>query len=125
MEKQSGRKKDLQTLAVVAAALLVLSLIFRKPVFAALALGLLALALASAKASARLAALWLRFSEVLGAVNAKVVLGAVYFLLLTPVAFLFRLFNGPGVKAKADPAAATYFKERKHLFVPADLQDPW
>lgn len=125
MQRTSGRKKDLKTLGVVAAALLVFYFIFRKPVLALLAFGLLATALASGKAAARLAALWLGFSEVLGAINTRLVLGAVYFLLLTPLALVFRMLHGSGVNAKADPAAATYFEVKKHLFVRADLEEPW
>ncbi|MBI4351932.1 MAG: hypothetical protein HY550_10870 [Elusimicrobia bacterium] len=125
MQKKSRRRKDLETLAVLAAASLICSLLFRKPAFIGLALALLALPLVSPKAAERLAGLWLGFSGVLGAVNTRLALGAVYFLLLTPVAFLFRLLHGGALNAKADPAASTYFEERKHLYVPADLEEPW
>ncbi len=123
MEIKNSRWKDFATLAVLAAASLIIFLLFRAPVFAGLALALLALPLVSPKAAARLAALWLRFAEVLGLINTRLLLGAVYFLLLTPLALLFRLLHGGS--AKADPAATTYFEERKHLFAAADLEKPW
>ncbi len=125
MAKKTQSRKDFETLAVLAAAALVCFLLFRKPAFAGLALALLALPLISRKAASRLAALWLGFSEVLGAINTKLLLGAVYFLLLTPLAFFFRLFHAGGFNAKADPAARSYFEEKKHLFAAADLEEPW
>ena len=125
MKKPAPREKDLETLALLAAVSLVFNLVFHKPVFILLALALLVVALAFEKAAARLAALWLGFSEVLGGVNTRIVLGAVYFLLLTPLAFVFRLFNGQGLRAKADPALETYFTGRKRLFAAADLEKPW
>ena len=125
MRKHIAREKDLETPALLAAASVVLYLVFRKPVFLLLALGLLLLALFFRKAAARLAALWLAFSAALGAVNTKIVLGAVYFLLLTPLAFVFRLLHGGGAGSKADPAVPTYFIKKKHLFVPGDLENPW
>lgn len=125
MAKKTRSRKDFETLAVLAAASLACFLLFRKPAFAGLALALLALPLISRKAASRLAALWLGFSEILGAVNTKVLLGAVYFLLLTPLAFFFRLFHRGGFNAKADPAAASYFEEKKHVFAAADLEEPW
>lgn len=124
METKTRRRKDFETLAVLAAASLICFLIFRKPVFAGLALALLALPLVSPKAAGRLAGLWLDLAGALGAINTALMLGAVYFLLLTPLALVFRLAGG-GFKAKADPDAETYFEEREHLYVAADLEDPW
>ncbi len=125
MAKKKQSRKDFETLAVLAAAALVCFLIFRKPAFAGLALALLVLPLIPGKAASRLAALWLGFSEILGAVNTKVLLGAVYFLLLTPLALVFRLLHRGGFNAKSDPAAVSYFEEKKHVFAAADLEEPW
>jgi hypothetical protein len=125
MTEKNSRKKDFQTLTILAAVLLLFYQVFHKPVFGLLAAVLLVIALAFKKTAARLAALWLGFSEVLGALNTKLVLGAVYFLLLTPLAFIFRLFNKNGVNSRADRGAGTYFEKNKYLFAPADLEEPW
>jgi hypothetical protein len=125
MDYKGSRKKDLQTLAVLAGALLVLYLGTRKPAFALLALGLMALGLVSGAAAARIAAAWMGFAEVLGRINSKVILGAVYFLILTPLALLLRLFSGNKVNTRADAAADTYFEAENRLFTAADLEKPW
>ncbi len=125
MAKKTQSRKDFETLAVLAAASVACFFLFRKPAFAGLALALLVLPLISRKAASRLAGAWLGFSEILGAVNTKVLLGAVYFLLLTPLALVFRLLHSGGFNAKADPDAASYFEEKEHLFSAADLEEPW
>lgn len=125
MEYKGTRKKDLRTLAVLAGALVVLYFGTRRPAFAALALGLMALGLVSATAAAKIAAAWMGFAEVLGRINSKVILGAVYFLVLTPLALLLRLFGGNRVNTRADAGAETYFEVEKRLFTAADLEKPW
>ena len=125
MEYKGSRKKDLQTLAVLAGALAVLYLGTRKPAFGVLALGVAVLGLASKRAAARLAAAWMGFAEILGRINSKVLLGAVYFLVLTPLALLLRLFYGNTVNTRADADAGTYFEVQKRLFTASDLEKPW
>ena len=125
MDYKGSRKKDLRTLAVLAVALVVLYFGTRKTVFLALAGGLVALGLVSKIAAARIAAAWMGFAEVLGRLNSKVILGAVYFLILTPLALLLRLFGGNKVNTRADASAETYFEVEKRLFTPADLEKPW
>ncbi len=125
MDYKGSRKKDLQTLGVVAAALLVLYLGTRKPVFALLAGGLMALGFTSKAAAARLAAAWMGFAEGLGRLNSKIILGAVYFLLLTPLALLLRLFGGNKVNTRADAGAKTYFEVENRAFTASDLEKPW
>jgi hypothetical protein len=124
MEQRPNRKKTLETLAILAAVLELFYLASHKALFALAALALLAVALFFRRTAASLAAAWLAFSEVIGGFNNRVVLGAVYFLILTPLAFGYRLFGGAS-SAAADPAAGSYFVEKKHLFVPEDLQKPW
>ena len=39
--------------------------------------------------------LWMRFAEVLGWINTRIILGLVFFLIILPVGLLMRLFNDP------------------------------
>jgi len=36
---------------------------------------------------------WLKLSKLLGEINSKILLSIVFFIILTPVAFLYRIFN--------------------------------
>jgi len=76
------------------------------------------------KAARRLAALCLNIPELAAAISTRIILGAVYFLVLTPTALFFRLLHGGAFNTKPGPAA-TYFEEKKHLFAPADFEEPW
>jgi len=125
MKTKVTREKALETLAVLAAASLLLFFIFKRPAFAVLATALLVLALAFRSAAAVVAGWWLKFSEVLGRFNTALLLGLVYFLVLTPMALLFRLLTGRAKYLKFDPAAQSYFRERNRVFTPADLEKPW
>lgn len=110
---------------VLAAAALVLFLVFRKNVFVFTSIGLLLLGLFFKSASARVAALWLRFAEVLAAFNTRVILGLVYFLVLTPIALVYRLFAKRHVNSPRTAFGGSYFIIRDHACSAQDLEKMW
>ena len=55
-------------------------------------------------------AAWMRFAAALGRFNNGVVLGAVFFLLITPVGWLRRRLGGDPLARRFDPAARSYRK---------------
>ena len=61
--------------------------------FAAGTAALLLLGLADNPLANLLSAGWLKLSELLGAINSKIILSLIFYLVLTPVAFIYRLFN--------------------------------
>jgi len=125
MKNLNSRKKDLETMLVLAAAALVLFLVFRKNVFIFTSIGLLLLGLFFKDASARVAGLWLRFAEVLGAFNTRVILGLVYFLVLTPIAILYRLFTKRHVNSPRTAFGGSYFIVRDHTCTAQDMEKMW
>lgn len=56
--------------------------------------------------------LWMEFAKRLHAVVSPVVLAVVYFALITPAAFLFRLFRRDSLRLQLEPHADTYWLER-------------
>jgi len=56
--------------------------------------------------------LWFRFGKLLHAVVSPVVLGAIFFLMLTPIALLMRLAGRDPLARRRDPARASYWKDR-------------
>lgn len=108
------------TLAAIFAALAVL---FREVLPAAAAAFLVLTALLSRGLTARISSAWLGFGAVLGAFNNRIVLGLIFFLVLTPVALLARLFGHDplGLRSKAGPR----FLVRERRYVPEDLENPW
>ena len=61
--------------------------------------------------------LWMRFGLIMNAIISRVVLGIVFYLIVTPFGLVFRLRGLDPLKRKWDPAAASYR-------VVSDAQDP-
>lgn len=53
--------------------------------------------------------LWAILAGKIGAFNNKVVLGAFFYAILSPVGSLMRLLGGDPMRRRPDPAAASYF----------------
>ena len=60
----------------------------------------------------------------LGWVNSRILLTIVFYLILTPVALISRIFNKDKLKLKKQEGG-TLFTTRNHLFTPKDLENPW
>lgn len=71
------------------------------------------------KTGRRLLRAWEGLGRLLNAVFSPLVLGAVYFGLLTPVALLYRLCHR---KPKGDGST---FVERRRSFTAKDFENPW
>lgn len=125
MSEFKTREKDLETMAVLAAVSLLTYLVFRNAVFVLLSLGFLLVGLVFKRVAAGISSVWLRFSEVLGAFNAKIILSLVYFAFLTPIAVMFRFFNNNHSSGVGDKTKKSYFVVKEHLFTPADLEKMW
>lgn len=82
------------------------------PVALALAAVFLTLALTRPALLAPLNRWWTRLGLLLGAIVAPVVMGIIYFGLITPMAVLARLLGKDFLRLKADPAARTYWLPR-------------
>ena len=73
-----------------------------------------------------LAVLWLGLSDLMGAVVSKILLSIVFFLVVTPIGVVRRLFGKDSLQLrafKASPESAMV--ERNHLFEPGDLTRPF
>jgi len=124
--KTDERRRSLETLAVLAAACIACAMIFKAQAFAYVALGLLLVGLFLRWPAVKLAGAWLGFSAVLGAINSKILLTLVYYLVLTPIALLYRLTHRDPLSLKrADDTRRSYWIVRDHQFGPRDLERPW
>ena len=60
--------------------------------------------------------LWIKFGEILGKVIAPIVMAVVYFLILTPISLLVRLFGKDLIEIKFNNNVKSYWiKRKKHL----------
>ena len=67
---------------------------------------------------------WFKLAEVLGWFTSRILLTLIYYLVLTPLAFGFRLTGNNPLRLKADPSDSVYV-DRNHTYVKEDLSDPW
>jgi hypothetical protein len=124
------REKVLETIGVLALACLVVGHLAKRPGlkagFLAAAALLLAVGLFVKPAGALIARAWLKFGGALGAVNSRIILGAIFYLFLTPIALLARLTRGDFLHLKKrDGANRSYWHARNHVYTAEDIGKLW
>jgi ABC-type nitrate/sulfonate/bicarbonate transport system permease component len=73
-----------------------------------------------------LSVVWFGFSNVLGTVMSKVLLAAVFYLIVTPIGVVRRLLGHDSLRLRAFKAGdASVLHARQHVFVPDDLEKPY
>jgi hypothetical protein len=119
-----SRIKELETIIVLAFVMLGLSFLFKNSVFAYISFVIMLTSLFSKTVTSKLVSAWFRFAEVLGNLNSKIILSLVFFVFLTPIALLYRVFvkNPLGLKKSA---SESYYKTRNYLYSSIDLEKVW
>ncbi|MBN1823543.1 MAG: hypothetical protein JW803_04415 [Endomicrobiales bacterium] len=103
--------------------LLHIALEFR--VLAFLCLFFTAVFLAGRGASELVFGLWTKLARFLGKVNAAIVLFLIFYLCLTPIAVLYRIFNRKAAEHFVKKRIDTYFTGREHSYAPEDFEKMW
>jgi len=70
----------------------------------------------------RLNLVWMRWGALISRITNPVVLGALFYLVFTPVGICRRLFGSDPLRLRFDPAAETYWIRRTDAPSPMDLQ---
>ena len=109
---------------VLALACLGLWLLYHQDWLIYLSMAFLFIGLVSRWFSDKIAWIWEKFAEFLGFVNSRVILGIIFFLVLTPLAFLFRLFSKDSLQLKRKKEGS-YYTLREHLYKGEDLTKTW
>jgi hypothetical protein len=80
----------------------------------------IAIAAVRPRALAPLNRLWFRLGILLGKVMTPVMMGVLFFVVVTPVGLLMRLCGGDPLRLKREPAAKSYWLERPGLGLTAE-----
>lgn len=67
---------------------------------------------------------WYKLAEVLGAINGKILLSAVFFIVLFPVAAIAKLSKKNPLNLKKEKSDSV-FTERNHKYSAKDLEQVW
>jgi hypothetical protein len=119
-------KKDKNPLAAVLVIVTGLIVIyFLKPhkgiLIAAIVIGLLSLLVPFI--AEKISFLWFKIADGLGWMTSRLILGIVFYLLLTPVSFLKRIFGKSDIRFKAN--GSTFFKDCNRTYTFDDFTKPW
>lgn len=115
-----------ETVAAFVTLSIVLYLIFPQKYWLFTGLGLGLLTLLFRPTAHWLDYLWLQISKVLNFVVTKVLLSVVFFVILVPIALLYRLSGKDSLqKKKLDGVGNSYFLTRNQGFSPKDFEKTW
>ena len=124
MKKQET--KNIEAILAICTGLAIVFWFTDNKVFLILGIILGAGALLSEVLAAFVAKMWYALAAILGAINSKVILTVLYFLVLTPIALLSRLFKKDSLELKKKAREdESYFKIRNHTFESKDLKHPF
>ncbi len=112
-----------KTQLVIVVGLLVLAAIFQneKIAYASLAIGLISLIIPPA--GHWIVWGWFKLAEVLSRVMNPLILSLVYFLFITPIAILFRLFGNDPMRLKDNKGSM--YEVREKTYSKENLEKPW
>ena len=106
--------------------LLILHLATGRDGFATAALVVLVAAMTAPLLFRPASVVWFGFSHLLGTVMSKVLLAAVFYLIVTPVGVVRRLLGHDSLHLRAFKAGdASVMRPRNHVFVATDLDKPY
>jgi hypothetical protein len=114
-----------KTINVLTLAVLIAYVIFATPWLMWLAILLLLGNAFESRITRNLAQSWIKFAEVLGAFNSKVLLTLSFYLILTPLALVYRLFNRSLVEHFRANTKRSYFENMNKTYTPADFEKSW
>lgn len=118
------REKVLEAILAITAGLVVLAAVLHARALAGAAVVVAAVGLFVRPLASVIARVWMKLAEGIGFVTSRILLAAVFFIVLVPVALLRRLATGRHLQLKRPPGATCYI-ERNHRCVPKDLENIW
>ncbi|WP_138989963.1 SxtJ family membrane protein [Larkinella sp. C7] len=109
---------------VIVTGLVVLYFVFKSVywLYAAAAVGLLSIFIPAAGNG--IAWAWFKLAEVLGIINSKIILTVLFWAVLVPIAYLYRLRAKNPLTIKRTPDTSLYH-ERNHTYTKEDLEHTW
>jgi saxitoxin biosynthesis operon SxtJ-like protein len=74
----------------------------------------------------KIAWFWFKLAEVLGRINGFILLTILFYVLLTPLAWLMRRFKKDTLNLKKNNLpSSSYYIDRNHEYSAKDIENPW
>lgn len=117
------RDKALETIIVLTLVSLIGYLRFNIKWLIYLPLILLVISILSRKVTCFIGEVWMSFSYYFGIVMNCIIMGILFYIVLTPLSFFQRLTGGNHILKKEK--SNSYFHVREHYFNKNDIEKPW
>jgi len=120
------KKKHIETCAILAfACLFFIGLLARLPFLGIYtATGFLVIGLFLNPLAGLIEQLWFKLVEFLAFINGRIFLSLIFFIVLTPLAFMRKIFKNQDALSLSPPAKCL-FRERNYTFKPDDFAKPF
>ncbi|MCS6807666.1 MAG: SxtJ family membrane protein [Bacteroidota bacterium] len=123
-----GIERELRTLIVLSAGVLVLYFVFHKVWLLWVVLAILLIGAFARRLAFKLAWIWMRIAEFLGMINSRILLSLVFFLILVPLALVRRMVMRRDVlkiRRLSCVQEVSLYHTRNHQYEARDLRNPW
>jgi hypothetical protein len=117
------KEKTLEALLVIITGFLLLFLIYEKEWMLYVSFGTGIAGILVKPLATLLAKGWFKLGDLLGFVVSKVVLAVMFFIILTPIAFLYNIFNRDTLHLKRKEKSL--WSDRNHSYVADDMNNSW
>lgn len=111
----------LESILVIVGGLLVFYLIYKIAILLIIALALICLSLLIKPFLVFIDRIWMTIAKILGYINSKILLGQVFYLFLTPLALLRKMFS----KNENLKNNSSNFYSREHIYHKTDFDKPF
>lgn len=115
--------KQKESIIAIVTGLVIIGFFFKKPLLYPIAGVIGLLSLLSGYITEKIHWLWMKIAHIMGFVMSKIILSIVFFLFLTPIAFLSKL--GRKNLLQLTKSDKSYYSDRNHKFTKDDLENVW
>ena len=115
--------REKETIITIMVGCLVLYKVFSIPALLLVTLGIGIAGIASDKLTHWIHRAWFLLADILGYVMSKIILGALFIVVLLPLALMAKIFRKDIMMMKKD--YPSYFVEKHMVYQPKDLENPW
>ena len=123
MMKKPGNKEVYTTIIILALAAFAIHFWFHVQYAEYVGVAFLVIALVFYSLARWITIGWLKFAELIGSINSRILLSVIFFIFLFPIAMLYRLMGKSSFrKNKLTDSQASYFHQRNHTYEPNDFK---
>jgi hypothetical protein len=124
MSTESHIQEPSKTVLIITVGFLIMHVIIKQAVFLHIALFVGVLGSLSSLIAVKIDWVWTKISWILSLIVPRIIMTLIFFLVLTPIAFLSRVFG------KSDPmdlknSQSTLFKKKEITFSKESFEKPW